>query len=149
MARIPSAPRMKLGRVTSCGEIRVSITTAVMDPMDVKVEAAGGDIVAIQVTKVSGPGSRMRGMIKRSPMAHSSALLFRAKQVHTFGMDRPIDVMHLGRDGDVISVRTVAPNRLSRFHLRARWVLEMESGEARRLGIIAGSRLLLDGGGRR
>ncbi len=122
---------------------------AVMDPMDVKVEGAGGDNVAIQVTKVTGTRSRMRGMIKRSPMPYSSALLFRAKQVHTFGMDRPIDVLHLAPDGNVISVMTLGPNRLSRILLGARWVLEMESGEARRLGIIVGSRLLLDGGGRR
>lgn len=149
MAQIASAPRLRLGRVTSCGETRASITMALMDQMDVKVEVAGGDIITIQVTKVTGARRRMRGMIHRSRLPDGSALLFRAKQVHTFRMDRAIDVLHLGRDGDVVSIATVVPNRFSRLVLEARWVLEMERGQAMKLGIGAGSRVLLAERGRR
>jgi uncharacterized membrane protein (UPF0127 family) len=54
----------------------------------------------------------------------------------------PLDIIHISRKGVVLRVRTQQPGRVGRFVLGARWVLEMDSGEAERLGIREGGRLV-------
>lgn len=84
---------------------------------------------------------RLRGLIGSH---EPSPLLLRTRQVHTFGMKYPIDAAYIDGKGTVIRVARLQPKRLGPFILRARWILEMRSGEAERLGVVAGSRIEID-----
>jgi uncharacterized membrane protein (UPF0127 family) len=50
-------------------------------------------------------------------------------------------VVHINRKREVIRLRTQQPGRIGRFVVAARWVLEMDAGEAERLGIREGAKL--------
>ena len=65
-------------------------------------------------------------------------LLTPARSVHTFRMRFAIDVAHLDADFYVMSVVTMTPGRLGRYHRRARHVIEAEAGSLRRWGIEPG-----------
>jgi hypothetical protein len=84
----------------------------------------------------------MKGLLGRSSLPPGKGLLLQGKQVHTVGMRFAIDVIHLSEDGRVIFVQTLLPGRVGTLVPSAEWVLEMASGEAERLGVEAGSRLV-------
>lgn len=52
-----------------------------------------------------------------------------AKQVHTFGMSYPIDVVFCDRSWTIRHIaRSVAPRRLTRLVFSARYVVELPAG---------------------
>lgn len=56
-------------------------------------------------------------------------ILCGAKQVHTFGLDRPIDVALCDRDWTVLHVaRGMRPKRLGRVVLRGHYAIEAADG---------------------
>ncbi len=82
---------------------------------------------------------RTRGLIGRPvPAQGSGVLIERCRQVHTFFMRYPIDVVHLDATGTVLRVLTLGPWRVGPWIGRSRSVLEMAAGEAFRLGIVRG-----------
>lgn len=87
---------------------------------------------------------RLCGLLGRQPPAPGTALLIvPCRAVHTFGMRYAIDVVFLARDGRVLRVcPRVAPMR-ARVCRQAWGVAELASGEAGRLGIVAGATLVL------
>ena len=99
---------------------------------------------ALRVRIATTRGSRLRGLIGQSGLEPGQGLLLSpARSVHTCFMRFPIDVVFLDRDLVVVDVaRAVGPWRL-RGRRGARAVLELAAGEARRAGIGAGDRLLL------
>lgn len=97
-------------------------------------------VVEVRVART--PVERAKGLLGTRALGPGKGLLLRSKQVHTLGMSFTIDTVHLGRDGSVLKVRTLQPWRLGPPVLRARWVLELAEGEAARLGIAVGSKLL-------
>ena len=104
-----------------------------------RIETPDGRSVDIEATILEGVAARMRGLIGRPAPAESSGVLLRGKQVHTLGMRYPIDVLHIAGDGTILSVSNLRPWRLSAIRMKARWILELRSGEAERLGIPPGS----------
>jgi uncharacterized protein len=88
--------------------------------------------------------TRMRGLLGRPPLRPGEGLLLRpASAIHTWFMRFPIDVLFLNRELVVTAVaEDVAPWRM-RARRRSRSVLELASGETRRLGIRSGDRLRL------
>jgi uncharacterized protein len=88
--------------------------------------------------------TRMRGLLGRPPLRPGEGLMLRpASAIHTWFMRFPIDVLFLNRDLVVTAVaEDVAPWRM-RARRRSRSVLELASGETRRLGIRSGDRLRL------
>ena len=97
--------------------------------------------ICVNVLRPIGPFGRARGLLGTYEVGAGQGFLLRSKQVHTIGMNYPIDVVHISRKGKVIRVRTMRPGRVGPFSLGSRWVLEMDAGEARRLGIRVGGRL--------
>ncbi|HYN98508.1 MAG TPA: DUF192 domain-containing protein [Actinomycetota bacterium] len=98
--------------------------------------------IRVEVWQPLGLFGRARGLLGCLEVGRGRGFMLRAKQVHTIGMAFPIDVIHISRKGVVIRVRTQQPGRVGRFVLGARWVLEMDAGEAERLGIRVGGRLV-------
>lgn len=72
----------------------------------------------------------MRGLIGREELKPGEALVIdRARQVHTWGMRVPIDVVFCGADWSVRHlVRAMPPRRISRWVARARYAVELPSG---------------------
>lgn len=98
--------------------------------------------VCIQVQTPAGLLGHARGLLGSTEVGRGRGLLLRAKQVHTVGMSYPIDVVHLSRKGEILRIRTMNPGRVGALVPAARWVLEMDGGEAARLGLGVGGRLV-------
>lgn len=93
----------------------------------------------VDVTVLSSLWERTRGLIGRPcPAPGTGVLLESCRQVHTFFMRYPIDVVHLDAAGTVLRVLTLSPWRLGPWVGRSRSVLELAAGEALRLGIVRG-----------
>jgi uncharacterized protein len=73
---------------------------------------------------------RRHGLIGRERLGSGEALVIpKCRQVHTFGMLFPIDVLFVDRDGFVVRIcRELAPRRLSLFVPRARNAIELPAG---------------------
>ncbi len=63
-------------------------------------------------------------------------LLQPCKQVHTFGMAYPIDVLFCARDGEVLHVlRRMKPRRVGRVVWRAGFAIELNAGAAEQVQV--------------
>lgn len=101
---------------------------------------------AMQLTwrLASGFRSRLRGLLGCEPPAAATALLIpRCAAVHTLGMRYDIDIVFLSRSGRVLRICPKVAPRRARICWRAWAVAELASGEAGRLGMARGMRLML------
>ena len=97
--------------------------------------------VTIRVRCAGGFFGRLRGLIASPPPPTGEALLLEpCRQIHTWFMRYPIDVVHLDTSGWVLAVETLPPWRLGRWLVLSARVLELQVGEAARLGIGVGVR---------
>lgn len=89
-----------------------------------------GEVVAPIVGWAETPSQRSRGLLGRVELVSFGAfVLCGAKQVHTFGMDRPIDVALCDRAWNVLHVaRSMRPKRLGKVVLRAYYAIEARQG---------------------
>jgi uncharacterized membrane protein (UPF0127 family) len=98
-----------------------------------------GEVLA-SAEEAATRAARRRGLLGRGSL--EGALVLRpCRQVHTFGMRFPIDVIWCRRDGRVLRIATLVPQRISRPVLRARSVIEAASGAAARWGLSVGDEL--------
>jgi uncharacterized membrane protein (UPF0127 family) len=81
--------------------------------------------------------ARRRGLLGRDGI-EGALLLTPARSVHTLRMRFAIDVAHVDADMVVLSVVTMRPGRVGRWHRRSRHVVEAEAGSLRRWGIEPG-----------
>lgn len=89
-----------------------------------------GEVLA-SVEVAAHRAARRRGLIGREHI--EGAFVIRpCRQVHTFGMRVPIDVLFCDRDGRVLRVVHVPPKRITRPVLRSRFVVEAAGGAADR-----------------
>jgi len=103
-----------------------------------------GDHVVASLEIADTHTSRRRGLLGREAI-EGALLLDPAKSVHTIGMKFPIDVAHLDSDMVVLSVTTMKPGRLGKYHAHARKVIEAEAGMFHRWGIEPGIQLEIEG----
>ena len=86
--------------------------------------------------------SRLSGLLGQPQLAQGIALAIEpCSSVHGVGMRFAVEVCFLDRAGAVLSIRALAPWRAV-GHRGARSVIEWAPGEARRLGVAVGDRLL-------
>ena len=90
------------------------------------------------------PRDRIRGLLGTAPLTDGEALVLTpGRQVHTFGMRRPIDVVFCSREWVVLHVvRSMRPRRMSRFLWSAIFVVELPAGGAAM--VETGDRLALE-----
>lgn len=103
-----------------------------------KMFLAGRPDLELDIDVPRGILGRTRGLIGSQPPGPGRGMLIKTRQVHTFGMSFPIDAIYLSREGSVLAVRTLRPGSMGPFIMSARRVLEMDAGEAARLGIFEG-----------
>jgi uncharacterized membrane protein (UPF0127 family) len=84
--------------------------------------------------------ARSRGLLGREGVT-TGLVLEPASSVHTFGMRFAIDVAYVARDGRVLAVSTMPPQRMGLPRWRSRWILETEAGRMSSWGIRPGRRL--------
>lgn len=103
----------------------------------------GGSLVARRVETAEGLIQRLRGLLRHRTMERDAGLLLpKAKQVHTFGMTFPIDVVFCDANGRIVHVvRGMRPNRLTRVVLRSRCAIELAAGVAD--GLLEGAEVEL------
>jgi uncharacterized membrane protein (UPF0127 family) len=113
--------------------------------MPTRLLLAGGDVVVAEQLRVArSVRARMKGLLGGAQLVVGDGLLLTpCKQVHTFGMRYPIDVVFCDQDWQVTNViRDMKPRRVSRIEWKARHTIELPRGAAD--GIRAGDRLVLD-----
>ena len=92
--------------------------------------------------------ARRRGLIGRDAL-DGVVVLRPCRQVHTFGMRFPIDVVWCDARGRVLRVARVERARISRPVMRARFVVEAEGGSAQRWALRPGDVVeIVDGAAR-
>jgi len=80
---------------------------------------------------------RRRGLAKMEPMPADHALhILRTNSVHTFGMRFALDLVWLGRRGNVVRIDHCVPPRRVKLCLRARSVVETCAGHGDRFAHV-------------
>ena len=96
----------------------------------------GDDVLAAAEVAVTRK-VRRRGLLGRDHV--DGVLVLRpCHQVHTFGMQFPIDVAFCDRDGFVLHICEMRPGRVSRFVFRAYFAIEAGEGAFERWQIRLG-----------
>ena len=108
---------------------------------------ARGLVVAERCWWATRATERVKGLIGRPPLSRGEALILSpGRQVHTFGMRQPIDVIFCTRAWEVVHVvRQMAPRRVSRMLWKATYVIELTAGGARSVSV--GDELAVEEGG--
>ena len=106
----------------------------------VRRDPSAADEVLAAAEVAATRAARRRGLLGRDQV--DGALVLRpCRQVHTFRMRMPIDVVWCADDGRVLRVATMAPGRVSRPVLRARFVIEAAAGATDRWRLRVGDPL--------
>jgi uncharacterized protein len=101
---------------------------------------SGDDEVLAAADVASTRAARRKGLLGRDEI--DGALVLRpCRQVHTFRMRIPIDVVWCAADGRVLRIATLVPGRVSRPVLRAHLVIEAAAGAAARWGLRVGDQV--------
>ena len=102
-----------------------------------------GQPVALRVTFADTAWERTRGLIGRPRLEPDEGLCIRpCRQIHTFFMGYPIDAAFLDRDGRVVAaIESLTPFRISAYHPRAAFVLELPAGTLGRTDTRVGDRI--------
>ena len=105
--------------------------------------AGDGAIVAKFCESAHTSMQRMKGLLGRTKLEAGAGLwILPCNSVHTWFMKFPIDVIFLDANKKIVRTEeNLRPWRITRIVLKARSVLEIESGTVSRFGLIAGDQL--------
>ncbi|MBN2027903.1 MAG: DUF192 domain-containing protein [Actinobacteria bacterium] len=107
------------------------------------VNLTRGTVLAQRAAVAETPGSRRRGLLGTDSLRDGEGLLILpCRQVHTFGMRYPIDVVFVDKS---LTVRRIThrmrPGRLGTLVLSSRAVLEIPAAKAEETGTQRGDAL--------
>lgn len=107
--------------------------------------AERGTVLGTSVAVADRWWPRFRGLLGRDRLrAGEGLLLDPCRAVHMFGMQFPVDVAFLARDGAVVAVYPgLAPGARTGWHRRATRALELPAGTLGESGTREGDRLVL------
>ncbi len=84
---------------------------------------------------------RLRGMIRR-PI--SALYIPRCNSIHTYFMHKPIDVLFLDKNGEILFISRNVRSRRLRMCRRAAHVLELDAHMAEQLELLEGQQLRIE-----
>lgn len=92
--------------------------------------------------------SRFLGLMGKKSIAEDQAVCFpRCDSIHTFFMRFPIDVILVGKEGEVVEVvEAMKPWRLMLPRKKVKHVIEMQAHLSKKLGIQPGEKIDCAGG---
>lgn len=112
-----------------------------MTKQPAKILLNGKEIISDAAIAVS-LSSRIRGLLGTTQLKNSEGLIINdCRQVHTFFMRYAIDVVFLSSQDEVVKVSTLPPWRISTWVRRAKRVLEIPAGAAKKHGFTNGAKL--------
>ncbi len=116
-----------------------------MTRREVMIKTEDGRTVCDRCVVAENPLARLRGLLGCRELAIGEGLLLRrAPSIHTAFMRFPIDGIFLDEEGRVLKVAAdMSPWRVA-GHQRARTVIELPAGEARRRGVTPGDMLAFE-----
>ena len=86
--------------------------------------------------------SRIKGLLGTKKLTSGKGLLIpHCRQVHTFFMNYPIDIIFLDAKNKIIKIQTLRPWRISSWILKAEKVLEVPAGFAIKNKLKKGDKL--------
>ena len=90
---------------------------------------------------------RLRGLIGHKPLAPGEGLLLiPSNSIHMFFMSFPIDALYVAKSLQVVAMdQNMAPWRVGRIHLTARFVIELPAGTVAASGTQVGDQLEVPG----
>lgn len=103
-------------------------------------DANTGLVVAGRVELARSFARRLRGLLGRKSLPAGSAMVIEpCRQVHTWGMGFPIDVVFLDERGRVVAgLENLPPGRISPCVRAARSVIELPAGTIKAAGVEKG-----------
>jgi uncharacterized protein len=108
------------------------------------VDAEAGSLIAGVVEAALDSPSRRKGLLGRTGLADRHALVLApCNAVHTFGMQFPIDVLFVGRDGQVMKIVEHLEAWRIAVALRASVTVELAAGTVQRTRVSVGDRLTI------
>lgn len=112
--------------------------------MAVVLERQDGSPVCERCLLAETPLTRLKGLLGRRGLEQGEGLLLRpAASIHTFFMRFAIDAVWVDRELNVVGVsHDIAPWRAAGCR-RAKGVVELAAGEAKRVGVAVGDKLIL------
>ncbi|MGQ9788681.1 MAG: DUF192 domain-containing protein [Candidatus Hadarchaeaceae archaeon] len=116
------------------------------------VDETTGVVIAHRVSLADDFFGRFRGMMLKRNFLSGEALLFTfgrpgRKNVHTFFVRFPIDLVYLDSGFRIVEVRPfLSPWRLHRSKVTSSHLIELPAGTVLRLGIGLGDRIVLEKG---
>jgi uncharacterized membrane protein (UPF0127 family) len=112
----------------------------------VSISVRGGPVVCDRCVLADDVLLRVRGLIGRRSLDSGAGLLLKpAPAIHTYFMRFPIDAVFIDRGFNVLKVvEDLRPWRMAHCR-KARMVLELSAGEARRRSIVPGVQLEVAG----
>lgn len=89
--------------------------------------------------------ARLRGLMGRPSLAAGEGLILKGeKNIHTFFMKFPIDVLYIDRGWRVVRLdKAMPPNRIGPFVPRSFYVVELPEGVIEKTGTNVGDQLAL------
>lgn len=109
-----------------------------------QINASGSParVVCERCRVADGPLTRLRGLMGRRELPRGEGILLKpAPSIHTFFMRFTIDAVFLDAGMNVLAVKPdLVPWRMAGLR-GARAILELPAGEARRGGIVTGTKL--------
>jgi hypothetical protein len=111
------------------------------------VEAATGRVLVPALEVAAESKTRKKGLLGRDGLAAGTGLVIApTNAVHTFFMRFSIDIVFVSRAGDVVKVSPAVPAWRMAAAFRGYAVVELGAGEAARVGIRPGVRVLVQPG---
>jgi hypothetical protein len=110
------------------------------------LDARNGRVVADDAEVARSLIARAVGLIGRPGLDPGRALIIPAcRQVHTFFMRFPIDVIFAGRDGEIIkAIEKLPPWRTTGYYRRAVSTIELPAGTISSCDLHVGDRLTIE-----
>lgn len=107
------------------------------------VNKSTGLIIAAQVELARSFTRRLRGLLGKKTFPAGAALVIEpCRQVHTFFMSFPIDVIFLDRRDSVLATLShLPPGRISPYFRKALRAVELPAGAIAAAGVTAGNTL--------
>src|SRR5690625_2228967 len=109
------------------------------------VRAADGVLVCARTRVAMNWWGRLRGLLARPPLETGEGLwLAPCNGIHTVGMTYAIDVVFMSSERYILAIaKALPPLRFRSGPRGSRAVLELPAGDADRLGLIVGERMVL------
>ncbi|MEZ4357798.1 MAG: DUF192 domain-containing protein [Eubacteriales bacterium] len=89
--------------------------------------------------------SRFKGLIGKKGLLPGEGLIIKpCKQVHTFYMRFPLDILFVDKKMQILHIETLEPGKVGKFVSKAHFVLEVPVGTANDFGIFTGDYLKIE-----